>query len=94
MFGRVEVSNQDFLGIVLDYDKETKIATIEQRNYFKTGDVVEIFGPEHNIITYKLDKILDEDGNEIDVVRHPKQIVKIKIEDPLNVDDMIRVKLV
>jgi putative protease len=52
--GRVEVSNQDFLGIVLDYDKDSKIATIQQRNYFKSGDVVEIFGPEHNIITYKL----------------------------------------
>ena len=92
--GRVEISNQDFLGIVLDYDKKSKIATIEQRNYFKSGDIVEIFGPEHNIITYKLDKIFDEDGNEIDIVRHPKQIVKIKIEDTLNIDDMIRVKLV
>ena len=37
--GRVEISNQDFLGVVLDYDKESKIATIEQRNYFKKGDV-------------------------------------------------------
>ena len=36
--GRVEISNQDFLGIVLDYDDNTKIATIEQRNYFKKGD--------------------------------------------------------
>lgn len=90
--GREEISNQDFLGIVLDYNKDTKIATIQQRNYFKKGDIVEIFGPKHNIIIYKLDKIFDEDDNEIEIVRHPKQIVKIKIEDTLNVDDMIRVK--
>lgn len=38
---RVEVSNQDFLGVVLEYDVETKLAKIEQRNYFKKGDFVE-----------------------------------------------------
>lgn len=91
--GRVEVSNQDFLGIVLDYDKNTKMATIEQRNYFKKGDIVEIFGPNHNIITIKLDKIIDIEGNEIEIVRHPRQIVQIKIEDTIYIDDMIRVKL-
>ena len=91
--GRVEVSNQDFLGIILDYDENTKIATIEQRNYFKKGDIVEIFGPKHNIITKRIDEIIDEDGNIIDVVRHPKQVVKIKIDKAVYSDDMIRIKL-
>lgn len=90
--GRVEISNQDFLGVVLDYDKETKIATIEQRNYFKKGDIVEIFGPNHNIIKYTLDKIYDEDDNIIEIVRHPKQVVKLRIEDYVEKDDMIRKK--
>ena len=90
--GRVEVSNQDFLGIILDYDKDNKIATIEQRNYFKKGDIVEIFGPNHEIITYEFDKIYDEENNIIDIVRHPRQIVKIKVENDLDVYDMIRIK--
>lgn len=90
--GRIEVSNQDFLGIVLNYDKETNIATIQQRNYFKKGDKVEIFGPKHNIINYTIDEIYDEDNNLIEIVRHPKQIVKIKINDILEKDDMIRIK--
>ena len=90
--GRVEVSNQDFLGIVLDYDENTKMATIEQRNYFKEGDIVEIFGPNHEIITYKFNTIYDEDDNVIDIVRHPRQIVKIYIENRLDVYDMIRIK--
>ena len=90
--GRVEVSNQDFLGIIIDYNKDSKIATIEQRNYFKKGDIVEIFGPNHEIITYKFDKIYDEENNLIDIVRHPRQIVKIRIENSLNVYDMIRIK--
>lgn len=39
--GRDEVSNQDFLGMVLDYNEETNIVTIEQRNYFEKGTEVE-----------------------------------------------------
>ncbi len=35
--GRTEVSNQDFLGLVLDYDESTKMATLEVRNYFESG---------------------------------------------------------
>ena len=89
--GRVEVSNQDFLGIVLDYNEDTNIATIEERNYFKKGDVVEVFGPNH-IYTFTIDKIYDEDDNIIDVVRHPRQIVKLFIEHKLDVDDMMRLK--
>ena len=92
--GRIEVSNQDFLGIVLDYDEDKKLATIEQRNYFKKGDIVEIFGPNHNIITYEINKIYDEDDNIIEIVRHPRQVVKIEIDDYLEKDDMIRIKCV
>jgi len=90
--GRIEVSNQDFLGVILDYDKKTSIATIEQRNYFKKGDKVEIFGPHKNIIDYTFDEIYDEDDNIIDIVRHPKQIVKIKVKQEIFPYDMIRIK--
>ncbi len=90
--GREELSNQDFLGIVLDYDKKTKLATIEQRNYFKIGDEIEIFGPNINIINMKIDKILDEEDNEIDVVRHPRQIVKVHIDEVVYPYDMLRKK--
>ncbi|HHW69388.1 MAG TPA: U32 family peptidase [Tenericutes bacterium] len=88
--GRMEVSNQDFLGVVLEYDDELKLATIEQRNYFKKGDLVEFFGPNNDIIEYQIDKILDIDNNLIDVVRHPRQIVKIKIDKKLYKNDMMK----
>lgn len=90
--GRVEVSNQDFLGIVLDYNKETKIATIEQRNYFKDGDEVEFFGPKTELFSVIINNIKDENNNDIDIVRHPKQIVKIKVDMPLSENDMMKVK--
>lgn len=92
--GRIEISNQDFLGIVLDYDMQNKIATIEQRNYFKKGDVVEFFGPKTDVTLYKIEDIYDEDNNIIDIVRHPKQVVKMHIDKQLKQNDMMRIKVV
>ena len=89
--GRVEVSNQDFLGLVLNY--KDGYATIEQRNYFKKGDTVEFFGPSIDTFKITIDEILDEDGNKIDIVRHPKQVVKIKIDHILYKDDMMRINV-
>ena len=91
--GREEVSNQDFLGIVLDYDEKTHIATIEQRNYFKIGDKVEFFGPNLEPTTYKVNKIIDEEDNLIDVARHPRMIVKLPVDTHLEKYDMMRIKV-
>ena len=90
--GREEISNQDFLGIILDYNEGTKVATIEQRNYFKKGDVAEIFGPNIPIITLKIDEIIDENNEKIEIVRHPRQIVKIKIPEKVYKNDLMRIK--
>lgn len=91
--GREEVSNQDFLGIVKEYDEEKGLVTIEQRNYFKKGDVVEFIGPNLETFTYEINNIYDEDGNLIDIVRHPKMVVKLPISTKLNKDDMMRIKV-
>ena len=89
--GRDEISNQDFLGIIIDYDKEKKIATIEQRNFFKKGDLVEIFGPNY-AFDYTIDIVYDEFDEIIDVVRHPKQIIKMHIDYEVSKNDMLRIK--
>lgn len=90
--GREEISNQDFLGIVLEYDKKKKIAMIEQRNYFKKHDMVEIFGPKTGMISFKVEDIYDENKNLVDVVRHPREIVYIKINQPVEPYDLMRIK--
>ena len=80
---RDEVSNQDFLGLVIDYDKKNKIAYIEERNYFKLGDVVEFIGPDMEEYTYTISSIIDIDDNNVDVARHPKDIYKIPVDKEL-----------
>lgn len=90
--GRIEVSNQDFLGVVLDYDKKNKLATIEQRNYFKKGDLIEIFSSNSENMEFIIDKIYDENNNLIDIVRHPKQIVQVYINKNVKKGDFMRKK--
>ena len=88
--GRQEITNQDFLGLVLEYDKKTKLAEVEQRNYFKKGDKVEIFGPDKDF-NFKIEEIYDEDKKPIEIVRHPKQIVYLKMPKEVSVNDMMKI---
>ena len=91
---RQEDTNQDFLGVVLDYDKENKEIILEQRNYFKTGDIINIFGPKKESFDLKVEYIKDEDGNIIDTARHPKEILRIPSEKIVEKNDLIRVKFI
>lgn len=90
--GREEVSNQDFLGVILEYDADSGYAVVEERNYFEKGMEIEIFGPKTEVFIQEIESILDENEVEIDVVRHPKQIVKLKVERPVSKNDLIRVR--
>lgn len=89
--GREEVSNKDFLGIVISYDEDNKMIVLEQRNYFKIGDKVNIFTPSLKEYNFVIDKIYDEEGNLLECARHPKQIVKIPYSEKIEVSSMMRV---
>lgn len=91
--GRQELSNQDFLGLILSYDKEEKIVTLTQRNYFKENDEVEIFTPSGKAYSFKIDKIYDKDMNSIEVARHPEEIIKLKVDFDIEENSMMRVKV-
>ncbi|MGG0837458.1 U32 family peptidase [Bacillus paralicheniformis] len=91
MFGvHGKKTTYDFAGLVLDYDEQTKMVTLQQRNFFKTGDEVEFFGPEIENFTCKIDTIWDEKGNVLDAARHPLQIVKFKVDNKIYPSNMMR----
>ncbi|MBR4618907.1 MAG: U32 family peptidase [Bacilli bacterium] len=84
--GRVEISNQDYLGQVISYDKNTKLLEIKERNYFKLGEKVDLFTPDGNLFTFSVEKLLDKDKNIVDVARHPDEIYYIEVEIPFSVE--------
>lgn len=91
---RDEVSNQDFLGLVVGYDENTKMATIETRNYFEKGYEVEFFGPNTETFSIVLNTIYNDSNELIDASRHPKTIVKIPVDQKLEKNDFMRLKVI
>ena len=90
--GRQEISNQDYLGLITGYDHENNCIILVERNYFKPKDEIELFTPSGEIYNYIVDKIYDEDMNELEVARHPEQVLKLKFEKELPPYSMIRLK--
>lgn len=89
--GRQENTNQDFLGVVLSYDNKNKEIILEQRNYFKVGDKVNIFGPKLNPFSINIKYIKDINNNYINDAKHPQEIVKIPCDIKVSKYDIIRV---
>jgi putative protease len=88
--GRQENSNQDFLAQVIDYDKDNNIVIMSERNYFEENDLVEIFTPNGDIYRFNIDKVYDENMNDIKIARHPEQVIKIKFDKYIPKDSMMR----
>ncbi len=91
--GRQELSNQDYLAYVLSYDDNTGMVTISERNYFEPGTEVEIFMPSGKVISFIIDKIYDNDMNELEKACHPEEILKIKVPDKVEEHSMMRIKV-
>ena len=88
--GRQELSNQDYLAFVLDYDKETNICTMTQRNYFEVGDKVEVITPNGEIISLIINELFNENMENIDKANHAEEIIKIVIDREIPVNSMVR----
>lgn len=87
---RKEISNQEFVAVVLDYNKETKLAKMEQRNNFKVNDKIEIFGPENKNVKLTVKEMYDENMQKITVAPHPQQIIYVKIDEEVYKNNLVR----
>ena len=91
--GRQELSNQDYLAYVLDYDEKNSIITITERNYFEPGCEVEIFMPSGKVESFIVDKIYDENMNILEKACHPEEILKLKVDFIVEPCSMMRKKV-
>ena len=88
--GREEASNQDFLGLIKSSDD---LVQIEQRNNFKIGDEIEVFGPNTAPQKFTLEYMVNEKMEETNVARHPREILYIKVPFKVNSGDILRVPI-
>lgn len=80
----------DFVGLVLDYEPQKGIATVEQRNNFRVGDILEFSGPRTPLFTQELTGMVNEEGMEIVVAPYPRQIVRIPVNKAVRKWDLVR----
>ena len=92
--GRSEVSNQDYLGQVIEYNKETKLVKFYERNYFEVGDNIELFTPNGDHIEFKVEKIYNEDMESLDVARHPDDIYYLYLDTDIEIPEYSMIKVV
>ena len=83
----------DFLGLVLDYDEKTKVATIEQRNRIIAGDEIEVVPPKGDYFEQKIKWMKNDKGEEIDSAPHAQMIVTMPMLKPVEKFTVLRKKV-
>ena len=81
----------DFVGLVRSYDPATGYAVVEQRNNMKVGQEIEVFQPTGPLYRQKITSMIDNETNEeISVAPHPQQIIRMKMEQPVEEYTILR----
>ncbi|OEH84605.1 hypothetical protein BHU72_08910 [Desulfuribacillus stibiiarsenatis] len=80
----------DFVGMVMEYNEETRIATVEQRNNFKVGDELEVVSPGGVHFQQLIHWITNAKGEQVDVAPHPLEIVYIPMDQPVKPYSLFR----
>ena len=85
LYNFITTASQTFIANVKSYDPETSEAVIEVRNHFRVNDELVIMNPEGDDVRFTVDKMIDENGEEVEVANKPMQLLKIKV--PVKVDE-------
>jgi putative protease len=73
----------DFVGLVKAYAADSRMAVVEQRDPFRVGDELEIIGPHTSPFTQRVEAMWNEQGERIEIARHPQEQVTFKVEQPV-----------
>lgn len=83
----------DFIGLVKEYDADTRLAVVEQRNNMKVGQQIEIMQPEQSNFSQEITEMFDMEGNPITTAPHPQQLVLMRMSKPVREFAMLRRKV-
>ena len=84
------IRDYELVGIVTDYNKETKRLTISQRNRFFAGDELEIIQPNKPYVTITAENMVNQKGEAIDVAPHAEEIITMDCVEEIPVGAMVR----
>lgn len=83
---------QEYIGLVLDAHPQNRpgMIQVQVKNHFEQGTPVELFGP--HIAPYQaiIEKIFNEENEEITICNHPMEIVYLPWQGDVVAGSMIR----
>lgn len=80
-----------FIANVLGYDNG--FATVEMRNRFKTGDLLEVLSPNDSFNkSFCVTEMSDQNGASVADAKIVQQILRVKTDFKLSAGDMLRIK--
>ena len=82
-------NERNFIGVIKDYNPETKIALVEQRNKFSIGEEIEIIRAGDTSFTQKVELLKDMQDNHLESAPHPKQMLYLKMDNQVKLFDII-----
>ena len=85
LYNFITTASQTFVANVKSYDPDTSEAVIEVRNHFRVNDELVIMNPKGEDVRFTVDRMTDENGEEVEVANKPMQLLKIKV--PVKVDE-------
>ena len=88
---RSERVMQNFVGLILDYNPETKFATVETKNVFLL-EALEVFSPSAPKRTFMNEQMINFKGEVIERASRAKEQIKVYIPFDVKPFDMIRAK--
>lgn len=77
-------------GVVLDYYTDQGKVLVEQRNNFGAGDELEVLRRTGAPFTIKVNRIFNEEGEEMSRAPHPQQRLLLPVDIPLEKGDLLR----
>ncbi len=80
-----------FCGVVKAVKDDHGLITVEQRNKFCVGEVLNILSPVSYGLEFRVEQIYDADGEMKDSAPHPQEIVKINCPYNLQEGDILRI---
>lgn len=84
------IRDYDIAGVITDYDENTKIATISQRNKFVLGEEIEIIQPNKPYFAQTIEYMENDAGESIESAPHAAMTVKMPMSQPVVKNAMIR----
>ena len=84
------ISEAVYLGIADAADGG--LISLEQRNKFCVGDEIEIMKPDGRDVPARVERILDENGEDMESAPHAKQRLRVQLSEPAEKYDLLRMR--